>query len=46
LDEAAKVGFLDWGEIKVELLVVVIDHCQEIRRTAVMEIRWMLPEPA
>ena len=32
------VGFLRRGEVQRKQLVTVIDHRQEIRRTAVMEI--------
>ena len=44
LQEFDKVGFLSWGETQLELIVVVIDHREEIRRTTIMEIRRMLPE--
>jgi hypothetical protein len=41
-----QVGFLSRCEVQRKQLVVVIDHRQEIWRTAIMEVWWMLPEPA
>ncbi len=42
--EFNQVGFLCRCKIQCEQLVIVIDHCQEIRRTAIVKIRGMLPE--
>ena len=42
--EFNQVGFLCLSKIQCEQLVIVIDHCQEIRRTAIVKIRGMLPE--
>ena len=39
LQEFDKIGFLSRRQIQLEQPVVVIDHRQEIRRTAVMKIR-------
>ena len=46
LQEFNQVGFLPGCEIQGEQLIVVIDHSQKIRRTAIVEIWRMLPEPA
>lgn len=46
LQELNQVGFLRGCEIQGEQLIVVIDHRQKIRRTAIVEIWRMLPEPA
>jgi hypothetical protein len=44
LQEFDQIGLLSRGEIQLELIVVVIDHRQEIRRTPIMKIGRMLPE--
>jgi hypothetical protein len=44
LQEFDQIGFLCAGELQPEELVIVIDHRQEIRRTAIVKVRWMLPE--
>lgn len=46
LQEFDQVGFLCGCEIQREQSIIVIDDREEIRRTAVMKIRWMLPESA
>jgi len=46
LQEFDEIGFLFRGEIQLEVIVVVIDHCEEIGRTPIVEIRRMLPEPS
>jgi hypothetical protein len=42
--EFNQVGFLCLSKIQCEQLVIVIDHCQEIRRIAIVKIWGMLPE--
>jgi hypothetical protein len=44
LQKFDKIGFLPWCEIQLEQLIIVVDHRQEIRRTAVVEVWRMLPE--
>jgi hypothetical protein len=46
LQKFDQIGFLCGCEIQREVLVIVIDHRREIGRTAIMKIRWMLPESA
>ena len=41
-----QVGFLRRRKVQCEPLVIVIDHRQQIRRTAIVKIRGMLPEPS